>query len=171
MGTKISPVRKTRIMQIIAWLLVLIWMGFIFFMSSQTATESDDISMSAAERILIRIYPDFENLTESEQQEIINTANRIVRKGGHMSEYFVLSALIIFALGFGQITPFKRAYTAVGLSSVYAITDEIHQLFVIGRSCQITDMLIDALGASIFAGLFLLVVYLKKKSVAKINNR
>ena len=28
----------------------------------------------------------------------------------------------------------------------YAMTDEIHQLFVPGRSCQVTDVLIDSAG-------------------------
>lgn len=37
------------------------------------------------------------------------------------------------------------------------MTDEVHQLFVPGRSCQVTDMLIDSCGvlAGVLAGLAL----------------
>ncbi len=36
---------------------------------------------------------------------------------------------------------------------VYAVLDEIHQLFVPGRSCEIGDFIADSLGIIIFAGL------------------
>ena len=34
------------------------------------------------------------------------------------------------------------------IALVYAVSDELHQLFSPGRSCQIKDMLIDFCGAS-----------------------
>ena len=41
---------------------------------------------------------------------------------------------------------------------IYACTDEFHQLFVMGRSCEIRDVLIDTLGS--FVGI---LIYYKIK--------
>ena len=39
-----------------------------------------------------------------------------------------------------------KLYIGLLVSILYAISDEIHQLFIPGRSCQITDICIDTLG-------------------------
>ena len=44
--------------------------------------------------------------------------------------------------------PFGKAWFA---SALYAVTDEIHQHFVPGRSGEITDVLIDSIGCLIGA--------------------
>lgn len=41
---------------------------------------------------------------------------------------------------------------------IYACTDEIHQLFVPGRSGQFRDVMIDSLGA--FIGILILSIFL-----------
>ena len=38
---------------------------------------------------------------------------------------------------------------AYGLTVIYAVSDEIHQAFVPGRSAQLSDVCIDACGAAI----------------------
>lgn len=63
---------------------------------------------------------------------------------------------------------------AAALTSAYAVTDEIHQLFVEGRSCQITDWTIDTLGAVIGTTAFIIIsliinAYIKKKIDSKNN--
>lgn len=51
----------------------------------------------------------------------------------------------------GAVTPgfirWKNGLTAICTAVIYAATDEIHQLFVSGRSGRITDVLIDGCGA------------------------
>jgi len=81
-------------------------------------------------------------------------ADRIVKKGGHMIGYGLL------ALSYWRALDFKRQgwWLAWCLAFLYAITDEYHQSFVVGRSASIWDVLIyDNLGALIFlsfAGLY-----------------
>ena len=53
-------------------------------------------------------------------------------------------------------------YTSV-FCLVYAITDEIHQIFVPGRAGMVRDVIIDLFGAMIGAGVFLLIRYLCKR--------
>ena len=56
---------------------------------------------------------------------------------------------------------------SITLSFLYACTDEIHQIFVPGRSAQFRDILIDTLGASFGAT----ITYLTIKFFAKIKAR
>ena len=56
---------------------------------------------------------------------------------------------------------------SISLSFLYACTDEIHQIFVPGRSAQFRDILIDTLGASFGAT----ITYLIIKLFAKIETR
>ena len=53
--------------------------------------------------------------------------------------------------GGGDVYKRQRRYTAVSLpiASLYAITDEVHQRFVPGRSCQAADWAIDTAGAAL----------------------
>jgi VanZ family protein len=37
---------------------------------------------------------------------------------------------------------------------LYAISDEVHQLFVLGRGAQVVDVLIDSLGAFVGIGMY-----------------
>ena len=48
-------------------------------------------------------------------------------------------------------------------TALYAVTDEIHQLFVPGRSGQITDVILDSCGGLIGAVLSATILYLIRK--------
>ena len=65
----------------------------------------------------------------------------ILRKGAHMTEYAILGALLLRALG--------RELPALAVGIAYAITDEIHQHFVSGRHASPIDVLIDGVGVAI----------------------
>ncbi|HIU52150.1 MAG TPA: VanZ family protein [Candidatus Merdicola faecigallinarum] len=54
----------------------------------------------------------------------------------------------------------KITYSFI-IGVIYAITDEIHQLFVPGRSGEIRDVLIDGLG--IIVGIILIYQFKKKR--------
>lgn len=71
----------------------------------------------------------------------------LVRKSAHFLEYTGLCLLLSFACA----ATWGRRYTAVSLpiASLYAITDEVHQRFVPGRSCQAADWAIDTAGAAL----------------------
>ena len=62
----------------------------------------------------------------------------ILRKGAHMTEYAILALLLFRALG-SELSAFL-----FGLA--YAVSDEIHQLFVSGRHGSPVDVAIDAAG-------------------------
>ena len=64
----------------------------------------------------------------------------------HFIEYFVLGALLFWALRprHGGVTAIVLALV---LGSVYGITDEVHQNFVVMRTPDVVDWGIDTIGA------------------------
>ena len=53
---------------------------------------------------------------------------------------------------------YKSILLSIGISFLYACSDEIHQLFVPGRSGNILDVLIDTVGASVGVLVFSFIV-------------
>jgi VanZ family protein len=72
----------------------------------------------------------------------------VLRKLAHGTEYAILGALLLRALG--------RELTAFAAGVAYAITDEIHQHFVTGRQGSPVDVTIDAVG--VLAGIVALTL-------------
>ena len=69
----------------------------------------------------------------------------------HGVEYFGLAVLMARALndGLRHPVPWRTLVVALLLCVGYAATDEIHQMFVPNRFADITDVLSDAVGASL----------------------
>jgi VanZ family protein len=73
----------------------------------------------------------------------------VLRKLAHMTEYAVLTALWWRALrGLGVRRPLA---VAIGVSLLYAASDEFHQTFVEGRTGTPVDVGIDCIGMAIAA--------------------
>lgn len=131
-------------------------MAVIFWFSSRTANESTNQSNVFVEWL--------ENLFGKNEIWIF-----IVRKSAHCLEFTGLSLLLCFALYFTRnksSIPF-----AVGLTSLYAVTDEIHQIFVEGRSCELRDWVIDTVGAVIGALGFLVLYRIISVIIKRKNNK
>ena len=112
-------------------ILVIVWMIVIFIMSSFDASISADQS-----NIIVDIISKLFNVTD------ITNLTIIVRKVAHFMEYFILGLLLI-----NLFRNNKKVYLyTMVIGGIYAISDEIHQLFVPGRSCDIKDVIIDTFG-------------------------
>ncbi len=70
----------------------------------------------------------------------------MLRKAGHMTEFAILGALLLRALG--------RELPAFAAGVAYAVTDEVHQHFVEGRHASALDVALDAIGVAIGILLF-----------------
>lgn len=126
----------------ISILLVITWMILIFIMSSFNSTESSNQS-----NFIVNIIANIFNINN------ISILSLIVRKLAHFTEYFILGLLVYNLIYSNQ----KKAYFAIIICVLYAISDEIHQLFVPGRSCQVLDVIIDSSGSLL--GIILLYIY------------
>lgn len=121
-------------------------MGFIFCMSLNNAEESKALSDSLAQRLINFLG--------------INIPKVILRKGAHFVEFAGLGFCLCNALyaSFGhRLTP---VFALVG-SVIYAISDEVHQIFSEGRACRITDVLIDSAGALL--GIIIVFIIIKER--------
>ncbi|MBQ3182803.1 MAG: VanZ family protein [Clostridia bacterium] len=134
---------KIIIKCILLWSLVASLMIFIFAMSAEPAAESTETSGRTLRAIFNVIYPGFKNFDEARQQEIIDQNQYFIRKTAHFSVYTLLGMLVSLAIA--QHTN-KFSLISYGTGTLYAISDEIHQLYVPGRSGQISDVLLDSAG-------------------------
>ncbi|MBQ8382295.1 MAG: VanZ family protein [Clostridia bacterium] len=135
--------------RIILLLLTLGWMLTIFLFSAKPASESMQQSDGIVERLVRIFVPDFDSLSAEQQDSITHTLSMVVRKGAHMAEYAVL-AILLYAL-LSSWNASGRAFLCIvyawGGATLYAVTDELHQRFVPGRSGKPIDVLIDSVGA------------------------
>lgn len=142
----------------IAGILALMWMIVIFAFSAQTSEESSAVSEGLSYRMvsttdrLLKL-----NIDEEKMREIAGAIERVVRKAAHMTEYAILAVLLYVWINRWRISQVRRVCLAAVLAILYACSDEIHQLFVAGRSGRVNDVLIDSAGAILGLALFLFI--------------
>ncbi|MDD4200497.1 MAG: VanZ family protein [Eubacteriales bacterium] len=117
--------------QIIAIILTILVMAFIYYNSSQ-----DSVASSQASDFVMNWLWDHG----------IYLSAYAVRKLAHFCEFALLGFLLVFALG-------GKVFLALLVGVLYAGTDEFHQRFVSGRVGQLLDLVID--GAGVFCGMVL----------------
>ena len=113
---------------------MLLWMFLIFIMSSFDATESTNQS-----NFIVNIIT---NIFKIENIELLSF---IIRKLAHFTEYLILGLLVANMFTKNNIN--NLYLISIILCIIYATSDEIHQLFVPGRACQLRDILIDSIGS------------------------
>ncbi len=72
--------------------------------------------------------------------------NLILRKLGHACGYLLLSIAVMTALSQFPLPLKRRLLLAVFICVLYACSDELHQLFVDGRTGRLMDVLWDSCG-------------------------
>lgn len=138
-------------------ILTIIWMIFIFYMSHQPASASD--AQSGGFMNMLSNLPIIGGVLGKFME--LDIAVFVVRKSAHMFLYFVLAILIYLTIQ--NKYKIKAYLISFILAAIYACTDELHQLFVQGRSGEIKDVLVDSSGALIG----LIVIYIINKIINK----
>ena len=87
-----------------------------------------------------------------------------VRKSAHFTLYFLLGLFIISFLR--EFIPIdKRSILiTIGIVFLYACSDEVHQLFVSGRSCEVLDVIIDTCGGVVSTAIYSLLYRIRRIS-------
>lgn len=139
------------------WLLVIILMIIIFMFSKDPAVSSSDKSNYLVESLV--------NLLNLKNIDLFEL-NVIIRKLAHFIIYFVLGVLVFNAV---KDTSSKNLISILIISilicTLYAETDEFHQMLVPGRSGEIRDVVIDSAGSSQGALIYYLVLKTKNKNL------
>src|SRR5919108_2283008 len=144
-----TPATRARRRSIMNWTAVVLWAALIFYFSTE------QFSSSHTSQILEPWVRWFVPGISAERLDSIQFA---LRKLGHLSEYLVLSLLLLRALdeNSGRIKTRFMAW-ALGLVFLYAISDEFHQSFVPSRTPSLADVFIDLFGG--ICGIFGMLVH------------
>ena len=87
----------------------------------------------------------------------------LIRKCAHFTEYMILGISLFLTMGeylaSAAVFSWRVFFSAWGIGAFYALTDEIHQIFSPGRSCELRDMCIDCAG--LLTGILLVSLFRK----------
>ena len=113
--------KKKTIIRIIIIILILLWMRLVFGLSSDNAEESSNLSLRIA-----RLF--------TKKEEVLVILEPVIRKIAHLSEYTAGGFLFLGLFLTFHFSARKQVVFAGTLGVIYAISDEIHQLFVPRKS-------------------------------------
>lgn len=153
---------KKEQIKVLKIMLIIIWMIIIFAFSAQQGGESGDTSRKFTIAI-IRIITG-KNLELDNQ--FVEEIQFFIRKMAHFSIYALGGFLIMnYEYTTEKAMKQKILYSTI-CGGIYAITDEMHQFFIPGRSANILDVGIDTLGVITGVIIYLVIrclIYTLKK--------
>ena len=139
--------------------ITLLCMAAIFLFSSRTGAESTGDSYVVGNIVGEVFVPGFDNWSPEEQQAFAEKIDHPVRKTAHAMEYAVLGLLTAGAFIDRRTSIRAGILVPWCIATAYAASDEVHQLFVPGRSGQVSDVILDSAG--VLAGLLVLAAVRK----------
>ena len=132
--------------KIISIIVVILIISVIFMFSNQDSTKSQGVSSSLIIKIAEKIKG--HELDTTEKTEMISKYLYLVRKCAHFFLYFLLGISILILYKNLNIQKRLLLY-AILTCLLYAISDEIHQIFIPGRTAKVIDIFIDTCGAAV----------------------
>lgn len=142
-------------------ILVIIWMFVIFNFSSQNgpkSTNTSDVVTSMVVNVTTSVTN--KNVSREEVKKRVEDSTFLVRKTAHFTEYLILGILVLQLLS--DYTKINKRMLIVSLiiCYLYAVSDEVHQIFIPGRTAKVLDTFID--GAGSLVGIVIYSIYQSK---------
>ena len=150
-------------------ILIIIWMLVIFSFSNQNGVKSTSTS-NVVTSAIVNVTTNVTNkeYTRTEVKQKIEDSTFYIRKTAHFTEYLILGILVLnFLSTYGKINK-KMFIIALICCYLYAVSDEVHQIFIPGRTAKVLDTLIDGSGSLI--GLIIYTWYFKRKKCRNLSN-
>ena len=131
-------------------------MGVIFWMST---------GMFSSEHTSRFIVPILHFLFPWLLPQEVEMMHGLIRKAGHVTEYFILGLFLFraFRSGSSRVWNLRWAIYSVIWIVFYAVSDELHQRFVSERNASLIDIGIDSVGG-ILSQIAITLWHLRKKS-------
>jgi|SRR5690349_12811028 len=139
------------------YIIIFVWMTLIFMLSAEGAHES-----KARSSVIVGFVKESLNIDFAE-----DFLSFLVRKSAHIIAYFILGLIIYSTIKTYNLTSRRTIVLSIILAFLYAVFDEIHQLFVPGRSGEVRDVFIDTAAASI--GVYAYLLFNRKYHTRKIS--
>jgi len=115
------------------WIPPLLWMGFIFTLSHQPKYQLAPMQPSAF------LPPDQVSWNRFLNFFVMADLDTIAGKSAHVVVFAILAWLLWRA--------YPQPYFVLVVTILFGISDEIHQLFIFGRTGRFFDVLFDSIGA------------------------
>lgn len=155
-----------RIQRIIFAILTIATFVTIFIFSSQNGNESGSTSRNFTRKVIEILQID-KNLNESEKENLIENSQFVIRKLAHFTIYAIAGINIYGFFNTYDINKKNKILGVLLVGIVYAISDEIHQMFSGNRTPAIKDVMIDSCG--VLFGIFTFLIL--NKIIKMIKNK
>ena len=149
---------KINILRAMLIVLLLMMFGTIFNFSNQNGEKSGSLSREVTE-IVTKNINFVQKLEKSEREKVLGKIEHYIRKLAHFSLYLVVGILTMSLMCTFGLKNVKRIFISLEIGTIYASTDEFHQLFIPDRTASIFDVLIDSCG--VFVGIVVILGVVK----------
>lgn len=137
-----------KFLRLFVWISVLVLGIAIYMFSAQPAVQSSEVSKGVVVKVLEKSISGYNDMPKAEKANLIKKYHNFVRKLAHYSLYTLWGILTSYLLWLYNIKGYKQVLYTVAIGFLYACSDEIHQLYVPGRSGQFTDVILDTIGVT-----------------------
>ena len=141
--------------------LLVICMISIFLLSSEDRKTSTNRSIDTTKKVVSVVTND-----DSNSSEVNSFAKKYfvkIRKSAHFIEYLCLGILVINVIKDYKKINYKWIIICILFCLLYSVSDEVHQIYVPGRSCELRDIFIDTSGSIIGIIIFSLINFVYRK--------
>lgn len=144
---------KRKIVNII---LVLLSMLTIFLFSCENADKSSKTSDNFAKEVVkVITRNDEEKIKKLEPK--IESYMEVIRKCAHFTEFLIFGFLLINVVKDYKKLSIKIILFSIIICALYSLSDEIHQLFIVGRAFRVFDIFVDTLGSTVGIMIYYLI--------------
>ena len=158
-----------KYIKVIKIILIIIWMIVVFIFSNQGGNESSGTSSKITKVVVDIVTKD----KKESNNQMVEMTEKIVRKGAHDTIYTIGGFLIMNYTYSMEKAKKQKVLGSFLFGIFYAVTDEIHQYFIPGRSARLFDVGIDTFGVltgiCIYLAIMAIIDKLSKKHIDVLN--
>lgn len=140
----------------------------IFKFSSEKSEKSNESSNKVV-NIVVELIAKTKKISNEKEEIVKKQIVTPIRKIAHFSIYASLGALICLYASTFNVNNKKKIGISLGMAFLYACSDEIHQYFVPGRSCEFRDVSIDLCGAFCGVMISIFLINIIRSNINKNN--
>lgn len=144
-----------KIQRIIFAILTIATFIAIFVFSGQDGDKSSSTSRNFTRKI-VDILPISKNLEEYKKEELIEESQYVIRKLAHFTIYTIAGINMMGFINTYDMEKKNKLIVVLIIGVIYAISDEIHQMFSGDRTPAIKDVCIDSFG--VLFGSFIVIL-------------
>ena len=149
---------KKNIIRCILIILLILTFFRIYGFSSQNGEESSAVSR----KVTIAVTKNIKQIQEmnyNQRELLLDKIEHVIRKLAHFSIYTLVGILMMALMSTYNVSKRKQISVSILVGIMYAISDEIHQYFIPGRTAMPTDVLIDTAGVCL--GILIVMIFLQ----------